>query len=59
MKRGILLAFLSFSVICANQFQNETSSYDKIFEKIKEKRSGLNAIELASVKDPFNQEVLV
>ena len=57
MKRGILLAFLSFSVICANQFQNETSSYDKIFEKIKEKRSGLNAIELASVKDPFKQAV--
>ena len=58
MKRGILLAFLSFSVICANQFQNETSSYDKIFEKIKEKRSGLNAIELTSVKDPFKQESL-
>ena len=36
MKRGILLAFLSFSVICANQFQNETSSYDKIFEKKRE-----------------------
>ena len=58
MKIKILLAFLFLNIVFANQLQEEMDSYDKIFEKIKEKRSGLNAIELASVKDPFKQESL-
>ena len=56
MKIKILLAFLFLNIAFANQLQEEMGSYDKIFEKIKEKRSGLNDIELSSIKNPFKQE---
>ena len=56
MKIKILLAFLLLNIAFANQLQEEMDSYDKIFEKIKEKRSGLSDIELSSIKNPFKQE---
>jgi len=56
MKIKILLAFLFLNIAFANQLQEEMDSYDKIFEKIKEKRSGLSDIELSSIKNPFKQE---
>ncbi|WP_103626886.1 hypothetical protein, partial [Campylobacter concisus] len=56
MKIKILLAFLFLNIAFANQLQDEMDSYDKIFEKIKEKRSGLSDIELSSIKNPFKQE---
>ena len=56
MKIKILLAFLFLNIAFANQLQEEMGSYDKIFEKIKEKRSGLSDIELSSIKNPFKQE---
>ena len=56
MKIKILLAFLFLNIAFANQLQEEMDSYDKIFEKIEEKRSGLSDIELSSIKNPFKQE---
>ena len=56
MKIKILLAFLFLNIAFANQLQEEMDSYDNIFEKIKEKRSGLSDIELSSIKNPFKQE---
>ena len=56
MKIKILLAFLFLNIAFANQLQDEMDSYDKIFEKITEKRSGLSDIELSSIKNPFKQE---
>ena len=56
MKMKILLAFLFLNIAFANQLQEEMDSYDKIFEKIEEKRSGLSDIELSSIKNPFKQE---
>ena len=56
MKIKILLAFLLLNIAFANQLQEEMDSYDKIFEKIEEKRSGLSDIELSSIKNPFKQE---
>ena len=56
MKIKILLAFLFLNIAFANQLQEEMDSYDKILEKIKEKRSGLSDIELSSIKNPFKQE---
>ena len=56
MKIKILLVFLFLNIAFANQLQEEMDSYVKIFEKIKEKRSGLSDIELSSIKNPFKQE---
>ena len=56
MKIKILLAFLFLNIAFANQLQEEMDSYDKIFEKINDKRSGLSDIELSSIKNPFKQE---
>ena len=53
MKIKILLTFLFLNIAFANQLQEEMDSYDKIFEKIKEKRSGLSDIELSSIKKSF------